>query len=546
MKKRIISLILCVLLVCSICIPALADNNTVGRKYDYDYYMCVGDSIAAGCSLTKDGSETYFDQETDNYLTVYSPDYIYYGYDFSAIPTAYHCIVADALDAELLQCARSGLRAVEFRYFLEGVYNDYDETCFWGNTYFDTDGNGFTTDDLDAINEYVNYPEQIKKADIISINIGSNDVLSFALNMVLQEMTSDSSDPTLSAIKDFLNNGGSFGQAFAKLIEYAETMGMLNDVVNVLISTLDKAYDQFEVNYKAVMDKIYELNPDITVIGVGVFNPFKYFRLSGDSDLDISAVAQPTINKINKLIKSYENGKLEFYYADVVGTETYLMSYDDRYFWEYFTLKVHPTLAGHRFMAEQILSVVPEADIPYTDVSENDWYYDGIKYCYNNGLMNGMSATTFEPETSMTRAMVATVLYRINGCPDVSGMSHPFTDVASYQYYNDAIIWAYNNGVVQGCGDGTFLPEDTITREQFVTMLYRYACAYCGVDPDASQPLLVQYVDARSISDYAKVPMRWAVANGIMNGMSLTKLEPAGECIRAQCAVMLARFDQKY
>ncbi len=96
--KRILSFALILIMVFALCAPALAD-----RSYEpYKYYMCVGDSIAAGCSLTKDGSETYFDQETDDYTTVYNPDYIYYGYDYTAVPTAYHSLVADALDAKLL------------------------------------------------------------------------------------------------------------------------------------------------------------------------------------------------------------------------------------------------------------------------------------------------------------------------------------------------------------------------------------------------------------------------------------------------------------
>lgn len=95
--KRILSFALVLIMVFALCAPALAD-----RSYEpYKYYMCVGDSIAAGCSLTKDGSETYFDQETDDYTTVYNPDYIYYGYDYTAVPTAYHSLVADALDAKL-------------------------------------------------------------------------------------------------------------------------------------------------------------------------------------------------------------------------------------------------------------------------------------------------------------------------------------------------------------------------------------------------------------------------------------------------------------
>ena len=202
--KRILSFALVLIMVFALCAPALAD-----RSYEpYKYYMCVGDSIAAGCSLTKDGSETYFDQETDDYTTVYNPDYIYYGYDYTAVPTAYHSLVADALDAKLLQYARSGLRAVEFRYFLEGVYNDYDKTRIWGNTYFDNDGNGFTLADLDAMNAKMNYTEAVKKTNVISVNVGSNDVFSFTLNLALQEMTDNANNDALKDIKDFLNNGG--------------------------------------------------------------------------------------------------------------------------------------------------------------------------------------------------------------------------------------------------------------------------------------------------------------------------------------------------
>ena len=109
--KRILSFVLVLIMVFALCAPALAD-----RSYEpYKYYMCVGDSIAAGCALTKDGSETYFDQETDDYTTVYNLDYIYIGYDYETVPTAYHSLVADSLDAKLLQYARSGLRAVKLQ-----------------------------------------------------------------------------------------------------------------------------------------------------------------------------------------------------------------------------------------------------------------------------------------------------------------------------------------------------------------------------------------------------------------------------------------------
>ena len=360
--KKILSIVLCVVMLFALTVPAFAASGK--NYYDYENYMCVGDSIAAGCGLARDGKPTNFDQTVDDYTKVYSNDYIYLGYDFNAAPAAYHSLVANELGANLLQCARSALRAVEFRYFLDGTYNDYDESCIWGNIYYDSDGNGFALPDLDAVNAYVNYPEKIKQADLLSINVGSNDVFSFTLNVVLRELTKDTSDPTLSAIKDFLDKTGNVGAAFGKLIDAYQSMGKTADLVRALTETMNKAYNQFTVNYEAIMKEVYKLNPDITVVGVGVYNPFTYFRLSEDNQLDLSGIAAPIVTAINAHIASYKLKYDNFYYADVVGTETYPMNYDDRYFWEYFTLKVHPTIEGHQFMAQQILDALPEAPLP--------------------------------------------------------------------------------------------------------------------------------------------------------------------------------------
>lgn len=360
--KKILSIVLCVVMLFALTVPAFAASGK--NYYDYENYMCVGDSIAAGCGLARDGKPTNFDQTVDDYTKVYSNNYIYLGYDFNAAPAAYHSLVANELGANLLQCARSALRAVEFRYFLDGTYNDYDESCIWGNIYYDSDCNGFALPDLDAVNAYVNYPEKIKQADLLSINVGSNDVFSFTLNVVLRELTEDTSDPTLNAIKDFLDKTGNVGAAFGKLIDAYQSMGKTADLVRALTETMNKAYNQFTVNYEAIMKEVYKLNPDITVVGVGVYNPFTYFRLSEDNQLDLSGIAAPIVTAINAHIASYKLKYDNFYYADVVGTETYPMNYDDRYFWEYFTLKVHPTIEGHQFMAQQILDALPEAPLP--------------------------------------------------------------------------------------------------------------------------------------------------------------------------------------
>ena len=535
--RRIISITLALILAFTLCVPALAAD----RSYEpYKYYMCVGDSIAAGCALTKDGSETYFDQETDDYTTVYNPDYIYYGYDYTAVPTAYHSLVANALDAKLLQYARSGLRAVEFRYFLEGVYNDYDTTRSWGNTYFDTDGNGtFTLSDLDAIDAMVNYREAVKKTNVISVNVGSNDVFSFTLGVVLNEMTADDNNDTLKGLKDFLNKGGNIGEAFGKLIDYCQKMGKMSKLAALITATFAKAYDQFEENYDVVMEKIHELNPDITVVAVGVFNPFKHFHLTDGSMLDISGLAAPIVNRINLHLKALSYKYDNFYYADVVGTETYDMNYNDRYFWEYFGLKVHPTLAGHEFMAQQILGVLPErGTMPFTDVSEGAWYYDDIYYAWYYKIVYGTTETTFEPESISTRAQAVAMLYRMAGSPDVSGLTEPFTDVQDGYWGSDAIVWAYNNDIIAGYDAVTFGPDDELNRAQFVTILHRYAGK-----PESSGELS-SMKDADSIAQCYRAAAAWAVEQGIVVGFEDSTFRPDEYVSRAQLAAIIARYDR--
>ena len=536
--KLFLSLVLILALAVSLCAPALAADAE--KEYEpYKYYMCVGDSIASGCALTRDGSETVFDQNTDDYTTVYNNDYIYIGYDFEAVPTAYHSLVADALDAKLLQCARSALRAVELRYMLDGVYNDYDEERTWGNSFFDTDGNGFTMADLDAINEKANYKESIKKTDVISINVGSNDVFTFTLSVVLTEMTEMTNNPQLAAIKEFLNKGGSIGEAFGKLVSAAQTLGMMPVLSALITATFAKAYDQFAENYDAVIEKIYEINPDITVVAVGVFNPFKHFRLEEGSGLDISAIALPIVSAINNHLKLLSYKYDNFSYADVVGTETYDMNYNDRYFWQYFTLKVHPTIAGHEYMARQILSALPaRGALPFTDVPADAWYYDELYYAWYNGLIKGTTETTFDPAATTTRAQLVTVLYRMAGSPNVSGLTEPFTDVSDTHWARDAIIWAYESAFIKGYDATTFGPEDGLTRAQLVTILHRYAGS-----PAASGDLGV-FSDSADIASSYRNAVRWAVANGVVNGYNDGTFRPDTVITRAQLAAILARFDR--
>ena len=181
----------------------------------------------------------------------------------------------------------------------------------------------------------------------------------------------------------------------------------------------------------------------------------------------------------------------------------------------------------------------PAPAMPFTDVDENDWFYDEVVYVYENGLMNGVENNQFAPNTATNRAMLATILYRLAGEPAVSG-DLPFTDVESGTWYTDAVLWAAQNGIVNGLGENTFAPMNTLTREQLVTMLYRYAEAK-GYDVSASADLS-GYPDAGQVQDYAQPAMAWAVAENIIQGMEDGTLKPAGNASRAQIATILMRF----
>ena len=187
---------------------------------------------------------------------------------------------------------------------------------------------------------------------------------------------------------------------------------------------------------------------------------------------------------------------------------------------------------------EDYVEPTPEPSMPFTDVSENDWFYGAVQYVYDNDMMNGVSATSFAPNSNLTRAMMAAVLYNLEDQPTQADSS--FTDVADGSWYADAVNWAAANNIVSGYGDGIFGPNDNITREQMASILYRYA-EYKGYDVSAVGDL-GQFNDADNVSEWANDVMRWAVGAGLINGMGDGSVAPQGTATRAQVATVLMNF----
>ena len=181
----------------------------------------------------------------------------------------------------------------------------------------------------------------------------------------------------------------------------------------------------------------------------------------------------------------------------------------------------------------------------FADVQSDAWYAESVEYVFDNGLMNGVTETSFEPETHITRGMIVTIIYRMENSPKVNG-TLKFSDVNETYYYAQPVIWASGNKIVNGYDADTFAPEDKITREQFAAILCRYA-KYKGIDVSADENIggkLSAYSDSDKISDYAKDSMLWANSNKLITGVTSSTLVPQGIASRAQAATIFMRFDK--
>lgn len=206
--------------------------------------------------------------------------------------------------------------------------------------------------------------------------------------------------------------------------------------------------------------------------------------------------------------------------------------------------KLSSTSTGTNTGTPAVPSQRPDSELPrqrFGDVPQNIWFASGVQFATEQGLFTGVSANEFAPYDPMTRAMLVTVLHRLDGA-DASG-TNSFTDVLNGKWYTNAIAWASANGIVEGLSGNRFAPNAPIAREQLAAILFRYAKA-CGYDVSARAELTA-YADAAQVSTWADDAMRWAVAAGLISGRSGAQLAPKGEATRAEVAVILMNFVQK-
>ena len=278
-------------------------------------------------------------------------------------------------------------------------------------------------------------------------------------------------------------------------------------------------------------------NGEVTIIkcdsACGSIDPFLPSYIDGYPVTELAYLSLLTIDRISSSAYAVLPPTLKRLDYDVFGgsPENHLLLY-------YPGTPAEKLVQYQRYPYANIYDVLA---LPYQDVQQGDWYYSAVSFAYYNGLMNGVADMLFDPNGTMTRAMLVTVLWRLDG-GSADGTS-PYTDVPEGTWYTDGVIWATENGIVNGVGNGKFDPNGTVTREQIATILYRYA-AYRGVDV-TDRASLDLFTDAGAVSDYARAPMQWAVQTKLISGRLDHKqlyLAPQSGGTRAEVATILMRF----
>ena len=267
------------------------------------------------------------------------------------------------------------------------------------------------------------------------------------------------------------------------------------------------------------------ITPSYTGGGVVTYNWTVKFETNGGSEVKAIAVEKNDV-AIEPTAPTKDGFLFDGWYTDKELTT----AYD-------FSAKVTKNITLYAKWTE--VEKEPETSALFKDVKETDWFYEYVMYVAENGLMNGVSEDEFAPNNTLTRAMLVTVLYRNAGQP-ATDKSIPFSDVDMSAYYADAVLWAKQNGIVNGITEIEFAPNSNITREQIATIIYRYA-QYKGMETVTMEENL-HFADADEISEYAVSAMNWAVGTGLLKGKTTTTLNPKDNATRAEIAAILQRF----
>ena len=354
---------------------------------------------------------------------------------------------------------------------------------------------------------------QDKSADVI-LSSDNNDVVFAASNTLIAE-----SDGTAKITAQVIPSASAFVASDVISTENMQTQYLYNTIPSSLIKTIT-------INAK--------VGNSGTVSSGGGGGGTLYYTVIFDS-MGGSGVSSVNVNHGSSIAVPEEPVKDGYVFDGWFTDKDCTKPYD-------FTAAVNSNLTLYAKWTQ--IQQQPSAwNNPFTDVKESDWFFDNVRYVYENGLFSGISDTEFAPNTAMTRAMLVTVLYRAEGESDISNenLGYPFADVEPDSWYTDAVYWARLNGIVEGYDDETFGTNDEITREQIAAIMFRYA-KFKGVAPEGEWAIQLDYNDLSDISDWAVEAVMFCKLKGIMTGNENNEFKPLDSALRSEVAAILQRF----
>lgn len=502
--------ILSLCLVAALILGTLCVGGSAASVRHYDTYTMLGDSIPAGYGL-----DTY-PGENGNVL------------DGTRVAGSYPDLVASAVSSDTYySLARCGTRSVELRRLLDPSYpgDEYSDLMLQSLT-------GISSADLIA--QRPQFEEGVTNADLITINIGSNDTLTYALIRlgVYMEKLSDSS--ILGPISEQLNGLGSLGKLAGSILSTAESLGVAPLVLAEMADALNDGQEMFKENWDAIITRIRELNPDATIVAVGMYNPFRDLKLTDSSLISIGKMADTTVRQMNRYIRFESDCSGEYLVAEVPDTEVYTFpALTDDTFWDNFVKNVHPTADGHAYIAEQILKLLPEADpVDPTEPVDPDKPSD-LNTEDHIAYITGYSDGTVQPNADITRAEVAAIFYRLldeDAHAKYDTTANGFPDVSADAWYGKAVSTLSAMGILKGYEDGTFRPDASITRAELAAVAVRFFRA-------PAAPAEERFSDIAG--HWANEAINAAAQLGIVNGYEDGTFRPANNITRAETIQMV-------
>ena len=399
--RKSIAVLLALIIVSGSVVCFAAEGEKQYHKYEK--VMLLGDSEASG--FTDYGDEMS---------------------EFTRVDDSYAAYIADEFGAEYLPMACPGFRTIELRYMLDDTYRPDDPYLFTQVP---------RTSKEDILAKIPEMRQGIAESDLIIIGIGGNDwgaYLGWTLADV--ELTNQLPEDFRTALREYLAKATFKDDIIEEIIGLADYLNALDDIVAVLPEAMNYAFSNLRENWNYIIEYIYANNPDVTIVTVGMFPTY---LKTEEGAPDVVAEPDPVSAVVEDAIIAYGNKhmidnqeKYGYIYVDTAGTVVEIC---------------HPTVAGHRHIADRILAALPDARFPYTDVSVKDSAYKAIEYMYLNDIMSGTSATSFSPDEALTKAQLSEALNKINGTYTVTDST---AEVSKLNFAIALVKASANNGFI--------------------------------------------------------------------------------------------------